>query len=122
MGIGKGQGSHVSVSLVLVDDIAEEMPLQYDVSVAGPNKYYGEETFVIMGLCTSRPEDNAGCHECSDYFPFPSPGEVLKSEEQFMEIGEAENTLINDSLLLEIELEEHEHKCTSDPEVSDADV
>ena len=121
MGIGKGQGSHVSVSLLLVDDIVEEMPLQYDVSVAALNKYYGEETFVIMGLCTSRPEDNAGCHECSDYFPFPSPaaGEVLQSEEQFME-EEAESTLINDSLLLEIELQEHEHEYTSDPDVSDA--
>ena len=120
MGIGKGQGSYVSVSLVLVDDLVEEMPLQYDVSVAAPNKYYREETFVIMGLCTSRPEDNAGCHECSDYFPFPSSGEVLQSEEQFMEIEEAESTLINDSLLLEIELQEHEHEYTSDPDESDA--
>ena len=32
-GIGKGQGSHVSVSLILVDDLVEEMPLQYDVSL-----------------------------------------------------------------------------------------
>ena len=44
---------------------------------------------------------------CSADFPFPSPGEVLQSEELFLEIAEANSLLQNDAMILELKLLDH---------------
>ena len=76
-GVGTGQGSHVSVSLILVEDLMEDMPLEYDMSVALLDEYDLECESTTMELCTSREGDDDGNNDCSAYFFLPSPGGVL---------------------------------------------
>ena len=80
-GVGRGQGSHVSMSLILTEVVQkeEEMYLEYNVSVAaiGQNTSATPKT---LELCTVRLTDNTkrvGRLLCSAHFPLPSPGEVL---------------------------------------------
>ena len=108
-GIGKGQGSHVSVSLILKEDFTECMTIEFNMSVAALDSDSDEEASITMEVCTSRQGDDAGCNDCTAYFPLPSPGEVLRPEEQFLETEKATDILMNDSLILEIKVEEHEH-------------
>ena len=49
---------------------------------------------------------------CSARFPFPSPGEVLRSEELFLEIEEVNSLLANDAMTLELKLPKHQHHVT----------
>ena len=107
-GVGRGQGSHVSVSLILVE-VREDTYLEYNVSVAAK----GQHTSAIpkeLELCTCitvyRDVDPP---HCSVYFPFPSPGEVLQSEEMFQETEEANLLLVNESFRLELKVLEHQH-------------
>lgn len=65
------------------------MSLECNVSVAAYSDY-DEEASITMEVhvqnngstcvCTSRHGDDVGCNDCTDYFLFPSPGEMLKSE------------------------------------------
>ena len=112
-GVGRGQGSHVSVSLLLVaaDREEEYRGFQYNVTITA------NRTSKTLKLCTKIPskyprDDNfLLSFYCSYYFPFPSPGEVLQSEEQFLEISEANSLLENDSIILKLELSDHECDC-----------
>ena len=119
-GVGRGQGSHVSVSLILTEVVQkeEDMWLQYNVSVAAIGQ--GSATHTTLELCTFRKGDKARYPSiltgssmygalCSARFHFPSPGEVLRSEEQFLEIEEANPLLQNDAMTLELKLLEHQH-------------
>ena len=47
--------------------------------------------------------------ECLAYFPFPSPREVMRSEELFIEIEKTNSLLVKDSVILELKLLEHIH-------------
>ena len=76
-GVGRDQGSHVSVSLILMVEVVqkeEDMYLQYNVSVDA----IGRHTSAIpktLELCTVRLADNAKPVVrrllCSACFPFP---------------------------------------------------
>ena len=111
-GLGRGQGSHVSASLILMEVVQkeEDMWLKYNVSVAATGEHRAA-TPKILKLCTSRKGDKTDSlmlHEmCSSCFCFPSPGEVLRSEELFLKIEEANSLLQNDTLILELKLLEH---------------
>ena len=110
-GVGRGQGSHVSVSLILKEVVQKEnnMEMQYIVSVAAIGQYTSA-TPKTLELCTHRIGDNRKSMsyiECSSHFPFPSPGEVLRSEELFLEIKEANSLVQNDTMRLELKLLEH---------------
>ena len=104
-GVERGQGSHVSVSLILTEVVQkeEDMDLEYNVSVAAIGEHRSA-TPKTLELCTG------DYYFCSAFFPFPSPGEVLQSEEQFLEIEEANSLLANDAMTLELKLLEHQHK------------
>ena len=111
-GVGRGRWSHVSVSLILMEVVQkeEEMYLQYNVSVAA----IGQHRLATLELCTIRWGDNSifGTFQdtrCCANFPFPSPGEVLQSEELFLEIEEASSLLQNDAMTLELKLLKHQH-------------
>ena len=111
-GVKRGRWSHVSVSLILMEVVQkeEEMYLQYNVSVAA----IGQHTSATLELCTIRWGDNSifGTFQdttCCANFPFPSPGEVLQSEELFLEIEEASSLLQNDAMTLELKLLKHQH-------------
>ena len=88
------------------------MDLEYDMSVAaiGQNR---SATSKALELCTYRKEENQEyprlMEECLAYFPFPSPREVMRSEELFLEIEEANSLLVKDSVMLELKLLEHIH-------------
>ena len=102
-GVGRGEGSHVSVSFILIDVVKkkEDMKLYYNVSVAAIGQHRSA-TPITTEVC-----DNDYCYV---YCPFPSPGEVLRSEEQFVELEEANSLLANDSIILELKLLEHQHQ------------
>ena len=110
-GVGRGQGSHVSVSLILVEVVEKrkDMFLEYNVSVTAK----GQHTSAIpkeLELCTYRKVNNdIHLPLCSAYFPFPSPEEVLQSEELFLETEEANSLLVNESFTLELKLLKHQH-------------
>ena len=95
-GVGRGQGSHVSVSLTLMEVLRKEEPmcLDYNVSVAA----IGQHTHKTLELCTThyrpppppppltrlqpsppptRLPPPTRQPACSARFRFPSPGEVL---------------------------------------------
>ena len=105
-GFGRGQGSHVSMSLVLMEVVMKEMDMwqPYNVSVTAIGQH-GQATPMTLELCTSRTGDKCSrlglCliwdHHvdtyvsrrgpllvlpvpCSAYFRFPSPDEMLQSE------------------------------------------
>ena len=114
-GVGRGQGSHVSVSLILMEVVQKEedmhvlmyMYLEYNVSVAAIGQHRSA-TPKTLELCTR----GFLCSfffllPCSAHFPLPSPGEVLRSEELFLEIEEANSLLANDAMTLELKLLEH---------------
>ena len=112
-GIGRGQGSHVSVSLILTEVVEKEehIYLEYNVSVAARGQHIST-THKILELCTPRAEDNSGYvvppqPPCSARFPFPSPGEVLRSEELFLEVEHANCLIVNDSVILGLKLLKH---------------
>ena len=107
-GVGRGQGSHVSVSLILKEVLQkeEDMYLEYNVSVAAIGQHRSA-THKTLELCSSR--DILMILACSAHFPFPSPGEVLRSKEQFLEIEEANSLLANESMTLELKLLQHQH-------------
>ena len=114
-GIGQGQGSHLSLSLILMDFLRNEehMCLQYNVSVTAIGQ---SRSPTIIELCIAAEKDS-GNHPlqrllqslCSACFRFPSPGEVLRSEQLFLEIEEANCLLVNDSMILELKLMKHQH-------------
>ena len=97
------------------------MELDYNVSVSaiGQNK---SATPKALELCTYRKEDNQKypwlVEVCPAYFPFPSPGEVMRSEELFLEIKEANSLLVKDLVILELKVLEHEHYLDEDSDVS----
>ena len=111
-GVGRGQGSHVSVSLILMEVVQkeEDMYLEYNVSVAAIGQHRSA-TPKTLELCTYRMGDNDRfsfiASACCAHFPFPSPGKVLRSEELFLEIEEANSLLANDAMTLELKLLEH---------------
>ena len=112
-GVGRGQGSHVSVSLILTEVVQKEenTVLQYSVSVTAIGQHTSA-TPKVLEVCTYRIGDKHNkiiITVCSTNFSFPSPGEVLQSEEQFLEIEEANSLLQNDSMILELKLLEHRH-------------
>ena len=102
-GVGRGQGSHVSVSLILTEAVKKEdyMELQYNVSVAAIGQHRSA-MHKTLELYSSK--KNCSCSAC---FPCPSPGEVLQSEELFLEMEEANSLLVNDSIILELKLLKH---------------
>ena len=107
-GVGRGEGSHMSVSLLLVAADREERTssFQYNVTITA------NRTSKTLELCTEIPPSNTGSYSrvpCSCNFSLPSPGEVLRSEEQFLEISEANSLLENDSIILKLELLHHQH-------------
>ena len=106
-GVGRGKGSHVSVSLLLVAaDREEDYGLfQYNVTITANRTL---ELCTIISPKDSRASDFNLCSHCCHVFPLPSPGEVLRSEEQFLEISEANALLENDSIILQLELIFHE--------------
>ena len=121
-GVGRGRGSHVSVSLILreVVEKEEDMYLEYNVSVTA----IGRSTSAIpktFELCSLREGDTHDPQlqflanklrlqlHCSAHFNLSSPGEVLQSEEVFLEIEEAKSLLANDAMTLELKLLEHHH-------------
>ena len=107
-GVGRGKGSHMSVSLLLV--AADSDSLKYNVTITA------NRTSKTLELCTKIPSKYpelsvflASLYKfCSYRFSLPSPGEVLRSEEQFLEISEANALLVNDSIILQLELSDHE--------------
>ena len=111
-GVGRGQGSHVSVSFILVEVVQkeEDMYLQYNVSVVAIGQHTSA-TPKALELCSFRLGDKAKYPPiqplCSAFFPLPSPGEVLRSEEQFLVIEEVNSLLANDAMLLELKLLKH---------------
>ena len=113
-GVGRGQESHVSVSLILAEVLKREQHiwLEYNVSVAAIG--HTSATPKTLELCSLRKGDNSillpVLPACSARFRFPSPGEVLRSEEQFLEIEEANSLLANDAMTLELKLLKHQHK------------
>lgn len=75
---------------------------------------HNSATHTTLELCTVRMGDNDGSFimsslSCFAYNPFPSPGEVLRSDELFLEIEEANSLLENDSIMLELKLLKHIH-------------
>ena len=120
-GVGRGQGSHVSVSLILKEVLQKEenMLLEYNVSVTGIGRHtsaaliglqHRSTAHKTLELCSWREGVSVGLALiCSAHFPFPSPGEVLRSKERFLEIKEANSLLENDALTLELKLLEHQH-------------
>ena len=107
-GVGRGQGSHMSVSLLLVavDGEEDDSFFEYNVTITA------NRTSKTLELCTiiCSKDSRAGyIISCSYYFDLPSPGEVLQSEEQFLEISEANALLENDSIILQLKLSDH--KC-----------
>ena len=105
-GVGRRQGSHVSVSLILTEVVKKEEHtwLEHNVSVAA----IGQERSAMhktLELCTS--SYMYGGYLCSANFPFPSPGEVLQSDELFLKIEEANSLLVNNAMILELKLLEH---------------
>ena len=112
-GVGRGQGSHVSVSLILMEVVQkeEDMHLQYNVSVAAIGQHRSA-TPKTLELCSFRWGGDKATYSlpqllCYACLPFPSPGQVLQSEEQFLEIKEANSLLANESMTLELKLLEH---------------
>ena len=113
-GVGRGQGSHVSVLLILTEVVQREenMWLRYNVSVVtrGQQKSSAPK---LLEVCAIRQGDKSWCCiirvSCSAYFHFPSPGEMLGSEELFLKIEEANTFIENESMILELKL--MEHKC-----------
>ena len=112
----------MSVSLILreVVEKEEDMYLEYNVSVTA----IGQSTSAIpktFELCSLREGDT---HDpplqflanklhlqlhCSAHFNLSSPGEVLQSEEVFLEIEEAKFLLADDAMTLELKLLKHHH-------------
>ena len=127
-GIGRGQESHVSVSLVLMEVVrkeedtrrrlpleeikknAEHKTLQYNVSITAIRQQ-SPAVHTILALCTSRQSDISKLmlSPCSARFPFPSPGEMLRSDELFVKTEDLNSLLFNDSMILEMKLQEHQH-------------
>ena len=118
-GVWRGQGSHVSVSLILMEVVQkeEDMCLEYNVSVAAIGQHRSA-THKTLKLCTFRKGDKARypsigiecgryVPRCSARFPFPSPGAMLRSDKLFLEIEEANSPLTNDAMTLELKLLEH---------------
>ena len=110
-GVKRGRWSHVSVSLILKEVVQkEEMYLQYNVSGVAIGQHTSA-TPKALELCSFRLGDKAKYPSlqqlCSAFFPLPSPGEVLRSEEQFLEIEEVNSLLANDAMLLELKLLKH---------------
>ena len=111
-GVGRGQGSHMSVLLILTEVVMKDdnMWLQYNVSVVaqGPQKSSAPK---LLEVCAIRPGDSSWyCVirvSCSAYHHFPSPGEVLQSEELFMKIEEANVLVDKKSMILDLKLLEH---------------
>ena len=107
-GVGRGQGSHVSVSLLLVAADREEdcRFFNYNVTITA------NRTSKTLELCTVIPSSNGEMCQpiilCFCHFDLPSPGEELRSEEQFLEISEANSLLENDSIILKLKLSHHE--------------
>ena len=111
-GVGSGQELHVSVSLKLMEVVQKEenMELQYNVSVTAIGQHTSA-TPKVLEVCTDRVGDKGimmSIKPCSARFPFPSPGEILQSEEKFLEIEDS--LLANDAMTLELKLLEHQHK------------
>ena len=107
-GLGRGQGSHVSVSLILTEVVKKEqdMYLEYNVSVTAIGQHTSA-TPKALELCTFR--WGGTLRRCSAHFSLPSPGEVLRSEGQFLEIEEVNSLLANDAMTLELKLLKHRH-------------
>ena len=119
-GIGKlAQPRYVSVSLVLVEVVEKKggpyistVHLKYNVSITA-NGQDRSATPKALELCTKIRKGNMHTVQaplCSARFPLPSPGEVLRSEERFLEIEEANTLLQNDALTLKLKLLEHQHQ------------
>ena len=129
-GLGRGQHSHVSVSLILIEVVRREedtrrrLPheeirkntehkiLQYNVSVTAIGQHMNSPVIhTVLALCTSRQGDISKLmlSPCSARFPFPSPGGMLRSDELFLKIEDANSLLLNDSMILELRLLEHQH-------------
>ena len=101
-GVGRGQGSHVSVSLILMEVVqkVENVRLQCNVSITATEQHRST-TPKTLELCThNNSRYSLYVPQCSARFPFPSPGDVLQSEELLLEIG-------NDAMTLELKLLEH---------------
>ena len=112
-GYGKGQGTHVSVSLILVEVVKkeEDMYLECSVLVTAIGQH-GLDAHKKLELCTNRVKGDERSDRyfkppCPACFPLPSPGEVLKSEERFLDIEEVNYLLENDAMTLELELRTH---------------
>ena len=109
-GVGRGQGSHMSVSLLLVaaDREEDDSFFEYNVIITA------KRTSKTLMLCTKIPSKYPRAGGlirtlCSYHFHLPSPGEVLRSEEQFLEISDTYDLLENDSIILQLKLSDH--KC-----------
>ena len=80
---------------------------QYNVTITA------KRTSKTLKLCTKIPSSNREMCQpiilCYYHFTLPSPGEELRSEEQFLEISEANALLENDSIILKLKLSDH--KC-----------
>ena len=114
-GVGKGQGSHVSVLFILMEVIhrEERILLQYNMSVAALGQHRSA-TPKTLELYSTRMGDSEVIEYqmpwCSAYFPCPSPGDVMLLEDLFLEIEEASSLLMHDAMMLELKLFEHQHR------------
>ena len=125
-GIGRGQGTHMSVCLRLTEVVTQEenILLKYNLSVTAVGKH-ASSTPKTMELCFYKVGANhSPIHfalyslPCTSSSPLPSPGEVLRSEELFLKIEEANSLLVNDSLTLELKLLEHQHSRPQKPAIT----
>ena len=96
--------------------------LKYNVLVAakGQNRAITHKT---LQLCTIIPGEATLMPPlplCSAFFPCPSTGGVMESEELFLEAEEANSLLTKDSMILELKLLDHQHHWEEDSEGSRA--
>ena len=116
-GIGIGQGSHVSLSLILLEVLEKDRNfwLAYDVSVSAMQQQTPYTT-KILELCTFRrmlsdsdwSEDEIE-PRCFYEMQFPSAYEVLLSEEMFVDIEDISTLLVDDSMRVNLNLLQHDH-------------
>ena len=117
-GIGEGKGSHVSVSLELLEVLKKEesFGLAYNVSVAALQEGTPDTT-KTMELCTfwekslfSDEDEFQDYTTCSSYKYYPSTGGVLQSVEKFIKVEDITSLLVDGSLVMGLKLLQHRHR------------
>jgi len=116
-GIGIGQGSHVSLSLILVEVLEDRnFWLAHDVSVSAMQQQTPYTTKTLE-LCTFRRilSDSDSSEDefeprCFYEMQFPSAYEALLSKEMFADIEDISTLLVDDSMRVDLKLLQHDHR------------